>query len=340
MILVTGATGFVGRHLVPALGTRLSDTPIRILSRTMARSDVLPDGVRIFRGDLEDAQGAAAAVRGTEVVIHLAAKVQPDAREVEQMRRVNVEGARNLYRAAIAAGSRLFVHMSSAGIYGPPRSGDPFREDDAPNPSTPYQVTKFEAEDALGQIDPKETALNILRPAGIYGSGSFLELDIYNRVLGQRWSIEPSGGVVVHPTHVRDIVEGIIALIERPASGGTVFNLGGERPILVQDLFALVAETLGVGRRRIVLPRSVAGPLGGMAEGFFSLIGRPKPFLAGMSQGHRFNAAVDDHRFRQCYPTVPIISLTEGLREHIDWARANRLLRLPRRVPEPSGTSS
>jgi nucleoside-diphosphate-sugar epimerase len=167
--------------------------------------------------------------------------------------------------------------------------------------------------------------LNILRPTGIYGAGSF-DLAAYKKVLSQRWAIELGGGVIVHPTHVTDVVEAVIALMERPASSGAIFNIGGERPLLLQDLFGLMAEMLGCSRRRIVLSRSIVGPLGGVAEALCSTIGRPKPLLAAMCQGYRFSSAVDDRRFREQYPAVPLLSLTDGLREHIDWARANCLL--------------
>jgi nucleoside-diphosphate-sugar epimerase len=326
MILVTGAAGFVGRHLVQALMKRFPARLIRVLIRAQPPSGVLPDGVEVFCGQLEDAEILPAVVRGAEVVVHLAAKVQPDSRDVRTMRQVNVEGARNLYSAAVADGCKFFLHVSSAGIYGPPRRPDPFREGDAANPATPYQVTKWEAEKALSQIEPKRTTLNVMRPAGIYGSGSLLELPAYRRVLAQRWSLEFKGDVIVHPTHVGDVVEALVALVERPAPHGTVFNVGGVQPITVGDFHALVAETLEVSRRRIVLPTSMAGPLAAAAATLSSFMGRPKPLLAGMSRGRVFSVAVDDRRFRELYSTVPVVRLTDGLREHIEWARAHRLL--------------
>jgi nucleoside-diphosphate-sugar epimerase len=325
MILVTGATGFVGRRLIPALRQRFPTKPIRILARTLPAPDTFPEGIQVFLGDLEDTEVATAVVRDTEVVIHLAAKVLPHAREIGEMRRANTEAARNLYSAAVAAGAKLFVHMSSAGVYGPPRSAAPFTEDDACNPTTAYQISKFEAEEALRKMEPGQTTLNILRPTGIYGSGSF-DVSAYKKVLGQRWTAELSGGVIVHPTHVTDVVEGITALVEQPASTGTIFNLGGERPLLLQDLFALMAHMLGCHRRRIVLSRSIVGPLSQIAESVCSMIGRPKPLLAAMCQGYCFSTAVDDRRFREQYPGALLLSLTDGLREHIDWARANCLL--------------
>jgi nucleoside-diphosphate-sugar epimerase len=325
MILVTGATGFVGRRLIPALRDRFSTKPIRILARMMPPPGALPESIQVFLGDLKDTRIAGALVREAEVIIHLAANVQTDSRDIREMRRANTDATTNLFKAAIAGGSKLFIHMSSAGVYGPARSIVPFKEDDFCKPGTPYQISKFEAEKALGQIDPKQIILNILRPPIIYGSGSTHWLAA-NKVFARRWSVELKGGIIVHPTHVQDIAEGIIALVERPAAAGAVFNLGGDRPILTQDLFALIAETLGCRQRRIVLSPPIAGPLGGIAEALCSLIGRPKPLLAAMCQGHCLSAAVDDSRFRERYPAVPRLSLTEGLREHVEWARANGLL--------------
>jgi nucleoside-diphosphate-sugar epimerase len=326
MILITGATGFVGRHLIRALKTHLPEKPIRILARTKTQQEVLREDFQVFLGDIQDAETIAAIVRDVELVIHLAAKIQPSPGDTETIRQVNVEGTRRLYSGAVAAGCKFFLHVSSAGVYGPARSGSPFREDDACNPVTPYQITKYQAERALGEIEPKHTTLNILRPTGIYGSGSLLELDAYKQVLVRRWSLETSGGVIVHPVHVHDVVGAILALVKQPAPAGTVVNLGGECPILVQDLFAVVAKTMGVDRRRIVLPPAIAGPLGSAAGRALSLIGRPKPMLAGMSRGHTFSVAVDDSRFRQRFPTASVTPLVDGIREHIDWARSLHLI--------------
>jgi nucleoside-diphosphate-sugar epimerase len=312
--------------MVRALKRRFPTESLRALTRTESSPEFLPEGVEIFLGALEQSELPAAVVEGAHLVIHLAARAQPDSREITEMRRVNVEGTRKLYSAAIAAGCKIFLHISSAGIYGPARTPDLRREQDVCGPVTPYQITKWEAEQALNQIDPLHTVLNIIRPAGIYGPGSYLEIPTYRKILVQDWSVEPAGDVIVHPTHVRDVVEAVMALIEHAAPHGTVFNIGGERALRVNDLHALVAEILGVRRKRITLPTSIAGPVGGVAGALFAFMGRPKPLLAPMCRGHLLNAAVDDSRFRQLYPTVPVVRLLDGLREHIDWARSQRLL--------------
>jgi nucleoside-diphosphate-sugar epimerase len=280
----------------------------------------------VIGGLIEDPAAVSPAVQGAEVVIHLAAKVQPASRELDELYRVNVSGTSNVYAAAVESGCRLFVYMSSAGIYGPPRGPEPFKESDDARPTTAYQRTKWQAEEAVRRSDPKGTTLNIFRPSGIYGAGSRLEIPRYRKIMRRRWSIELAGGVIVHPTHVGDVVEAILAVLDQPAPHGTTFNIGGERPILLQDFEALVAEALGVPRRRVVLPAGLSGPAAGVAASVLSWTGRPNSLLRGMSRGRLFSSAVDDRPFRQRYPGVPVRPLSSGLREHIDWARTQRLL--------------
>jgi len=265
-------------------------------------------------------------VSGVQAVVHLAAFVQPSSREFDRMWRVNVDGTRALYAATAGAGCVHFVHFSSAGIYGHPRQARAFHENDAPHPTSPYQRTKWEAELALREADPKNVVLNILRPAGIYGAGSYLELPTYRRIMAQRWSLEPPGAIIVHPTHIQDVVQALLAILETPAPHGMVLNFGGERSIRYPDFEALVAKTLGVPRRRITLPARIAGPITSIADPLLGFLGRPDPRRSSISRGNVFSSAVDDGKFRQHYPTVPRIKLEDGLRDHIDWAFANRLL--------------
>lgn len=326
MILVTGASGFIGHHLVTALKKRFPATPLRAFDAKPA-SPALPADVQTAYGLVEESTFLPDVVHGAEVVIHLAAIMQPASQDYEAMRRVNVEGTRNIYSAAVDSGCKLFLHQSSAGVYGAPCRRDPFHEDDIPNPVTPYQRTKWEAEEALREIDARDTTLNILRPAGIYAPGNDLEIALYKKVRHQRWVVELSGGILRQPTHVEDVVQAILAIVEHPAPHGTALNIGGEQAIRLEDLRALVAMMLGVPRRRLVLPVWLASPLAALAEPVLAYRrGRPNPLLRGISRGHLFSSAVDDGRFRQRYPHVPVVELQNGLREYIEWAVADGLL--------------
>lgn len=325
MIVVTGGSGFLGRHLVETLAGRAPDRTIRIVDLDPGDGS-WPPGVELERGSVLDPEVVRAAVDGADAVVHLAAVVDPEAEDEERLHRVNVDGARNVFTASVAAGCDVIVHMSSSGVYGPPSREGPFRETDAANPKSPYQRSKWRAEEALREAKSRSTTLNILRPAGVFGPGSRLELPRYRDIHRQRFAFEPSGGVRVHPTYVTDVARAVVALLERPAPDGTVFNFGGPEPLLLQDLEAVIADELGVRRRRLVVPTWVAAPAARVVEPLLARLGRPRPHLRHMCSGGVVSAAVDDSRFRDRYTAVPATDLRTGLREHIRWARGEGLL--------------
>ncbi len=325
MILITGAAGFVGTHLVQRLASKDSGQGVRLLD-VRPWCGPIPAGMEVVNGTLEADADVRAAVEGVDIVVHLAAFVQPTSTDLDRMLAANSDGTRRLFSAAVAAGSRHFVHISSAGVYGPARGLAPLKESDDARPSTPYQRSKWEAEEVLRRTPAGATTLNIVRPAGIYGAGSQLELPRYKRLLRRRWSLGLEGGMVFSPLHVSDLVTAILALVTRPAKHGMVFNLGGERAIAIEELDVLVAAALGVTHRRFVIPSSIAGPLAFLLAPILSWLGRPNPLLRAYARGENFSSVVDDTLFRRHYPEVPRKAIGDGIREHVAWARAERLL--------------
>lgn len=327
MIVITGSSGFVGSRLLKELDMYWPQTPLRAFDLRPPKKK-LPERVNIFYGGVENSDDIKEVLNGAEVVVHLAGKVDPHSKDFNELKRINTEGTRMVFREAAAAGCKLFILVISAGIYGQPCKAEPFREDDTPQPVTPYQRSKWLAELAVQEEDAKGMILNIIRPAGLYGAGSLLEeTAMYRKVLHQRYAINLRGGVVVHPTHAMDLIKGLIALIESPAAHQTVFNLGGQGPFLLQNLQSIIAEVLEVSRQTVEIPPWLATPLALSASAFFKVIGRKKPHLTAMARGEIFSAAVDDQRFRQAYPNVPIMDIRDGLREHINWLRESDTLK-------------
>lgn len=325
MILITGAAGFVGRHLVQALVPQQLGQGLRLLD-VRPHDGPIPIGAEVVKATIESESDVRAAMRGVNVVIHLAAFVQPSSPDLDRMIRVNEGGTRTLFSAAVAAGCRHFVHISSAGIYGPPRGIDPLRESDGARPSSPYQLTKWAAEEALRGIPAGATTLNIVRPTGIYGAGSQLELPRYRRLLRRRWSLGLQGEMIVNPVHVSDFIAAIVAIVQAPAKHGSVFNIGGERPIMIGELDALIATALGVTHRRIILPAGIAGPLARIVQPLSAWLGRPNPLFRVYARGDNMSVVVDDLLFRSCYPEVGRLAIVDGIRGHVAWARAEGLI--------------
>ena len=108
-----------------------------------------------------------------------------------------------------------------------------------------------------------------------------------------------------HPTYVDSVVDAIIAIVEEPPPAGTIFSIGGERPILLRALRALIAEVL-----------------------LFALMGWPMPLLAEASRGVCVSSAVDDRPFRKRYPAVPITLLIDERSDgvHLGYDKVESLL--------------
>ncbi len=164
--LVTGATGFVGRHLAPRL---LHEGPVTTLQRPDGPHPV-PTGCSASEGDItkpRDLDG----LPSVDIVVHLAGEASPQrtAQDPILAHRVNVDGTRNVAAWAARQGARL-VFLSTGHVYGPPR-GRPFRETDPLHPASPYARTKADAEAALQPLVQQGLSCTTLRCFNMYGPG-------------------------------------------------------------------------------------------------------------------------------------------------------------------------
>jgi nucleoside-diphosphate-sugar epimerase len=115
----------LGAHFIRALNDRVPAERIRAFDMHPPQG-ALPQGVEFMAGSVGDPAALAHAAVGARATVHLAAKVQPESRDDDDMYRVNVVGTQNVCLASIDSGCRLFLHVSSAGVYGPPRRAEPF----------------------------------------------------------------------------------------------------------------------------------------------------------------------------------------------------------------------
>jgi len=244
-VLVTGATGFIGHHLVGELVGRGHD--VSILARSEERARPLASlGVRCVLGDLGSASRLEAACREVDVVFHLAGLVR--AASSRRLFEVNAEGTRLL--SEICAGRPVpprLVFVSSLAAAGP--AGDrPVRESDPPRPVSDYGRSKLEGERAVRETEG--LPWSIVRPPGVYGPG---ERDI---LVFFRWiarGILPSftgPPRLFSLVRADDLARGIADAGERDVAIGKTYFLADPDPYPWPRIVEAIAA--GLGRRRLL----------------------------------------------------------------------------------------
>ncbi len=248
-VLITGASGFVGRHLV----RRLLAEGAQISATFWEDSPSLP-GVELFEADILDGQALARVVEGTrpEAVIHLAglAHVGESWTRMEDYFRVNVLGTENVLRAA--RGTRVLV-ASSAEVYGAvPESEQPIAEDRPVTPGSPYALTKAAAERlALAFADGRAV---IVRSFNLVGAGQALRFALPSFASQLAAIREGRAEPVIHVgnlsarrdfVHVKAAAEAF-ALLAHRGEGGTVYNLASGRALSIAEALDRLIRVSGV----------------------------------------------------------------------------------------------
>jgi nucleoside-diphosphate-sugar epimerase len=241
-VLVTGATGFVGRVLCPMLENG---------GWTVIRAVRTPREGGIAVGDIGPDTDWRAALDGVAAVVHLAARVHVmrDATNdpLAHFRAVNSAGTANLARQAAQAGARRLVYLSSIKVNGESTDASPFRPDDPPHPQDPYALSKWEAEQALCRIGA-DTGLEVvvLRPPLVYGPGvkaNFLRL---LGLVGRGLPL-PLGAVNNRRSllYLDNLIDAIEVCLTHPAAAGKTYLLSDGTALSTTDLLRHLAAALG-----------------------------------------------------------------------------------------------
>ena len=308
-VLVTGAEGFIGSHLVDELLDRGAEVRAFVHYNPFGRWGWLQDrisDVEFLQGDVRDGERVATAATGVEVVFHLAALIGiPYSYEApESYVQTNVAGTYNVLNAARRAGVERMVQTSTSEVYGTARQV-PIDESHPLQPQSPYSASKIGGDMlALSFHHSFGLPLAVVRPFNTYGPRQSMRAVIPS-VLQQLYSGSEEIKVgATSPTRdfnfVTDTVAGFLAVAECDRALGEVVNVGSGREIAIGELIELLISTSGRDAR-MVTDETRLRPAGSEVE----------------------RLLCDNTRAREWAGWAPEVSLEEGLRRTAEWVQAN-----------------
>ena len=320
-VFITGASGFIGTHLV----ARLAQTDHRIRCLVRASSDVsaLEElGVDLVRGDVTDRASVIAGMEGCDWVANLANVYSFWEPRKAVYREVNIDGTRNVMEAALATGVTKIAHVSSVVIYGKPRQL-PFTEETPAGPEqfSEYARTKFDADQIVWKLhEEQKLPVLMLYPGGVVGpgdtkaSGQYV-IDLINRNL----PTSVFDNAVISWVHVRDCAEAIVAALERDGNVGERYLVVGER-LTIRAFNETVSELSGVRPPRIKMPDFLVMPNAMLLTALANITGQtPKWGMASDQQRTLREGIEADGGKTQRELGISYTPIRTALAEAIDW---------------------
>ena len=308
-VVVSGATGFIGSHLLPAL-LREGHSVKALIEPGV--SDAHLRGVEPFTADIVSGDGLSTGFSGAEAIVHLAARnhvLKETSRDpLAAYRRVNVEGTRNVVQAASLACARLFVHLSSVKAMG--EESESLLDEESPCvPKTPYGVSKLESEDAV-RVATEKCGMSavLLRLPMVYGPGN---KGNFPRMI--RWAERGLPFPLVQPDNLRSMVyvgnvtAAVIAVLESLRTGKAkreTYIVKDESDYSTRMIYSSICRELWKVPRFLPLPPALGRFAGAISEDFRKV-----------TSSFRVSSA----KIREEIGFVPPVSAEEGIARTVEW---------------------
>ena len=309
-VLVTGASGFIGRILCKQILRH--DHEVRCAVRNSSISEGLPGHV-VVMDEIGSNTNWEKIFEGVFAIVHLAARVhvtQDSARDpLEEYRKVNSFNTERLAYMAAASSVKRFIYISSIGVNGKSTNNTSFTENDLPNPFDSYTLSKWEAEKALKKVEI-ETGLEVvvIRPPLVYGPGNpgnFIRLlQWVNSGLPLPLASVANLRSFVY---VENLVDAIISCLDHPVAANQTYLVSDGKDISTSEIIQLLANLLDKPARLLTIPTIIlrlAGKLVGKSTDVDRLLD---------------SLVIDSSKIRRELGWVPPYSMGQGLKETVDW---------------------
>jgi nucleoside-diphosphate-sugar epimerase len=322
-ILVTGASGFTGSHLANALVQRGHE--VYGFVRPTSNVSALSPGVHLVRGDLANKSDVDEAIRGTDMVYHIAACYREPGVPDQMYFDVNVTGTRHVAEACLKFGIKRMVHCSTIGVHGhvdhpPANEGSPFK------PGDDYQRTKLEAEQLVRHLMQAGLPATIFRPTGIYGPGDKRFLKLFRAIKKGIFIMFGDGNTLYHFIFIDDLIRGIIICGEDPKALGKTYIIAGEKAATLNEITAIIAHIIGVKKPKWRLPFWLLWQASVICESVCKPFRVNPPLFRRRADFFRKSRSFDASQIRLDLQFQPNITLEEGLQKTADWYKANNFL--------------
>jgi len=328
--LVTGATGFIGSHVVERLLEQGHE--VRALARKTSKLNHLKttDAEIVFH-NVEDYDSLVSAVDGVDVVFHLAARVMPGWGKWEDFERDTVRGTENMLRASAEGGVSRFVYVSSSTVMGEASYGETPADESTPTGlatfryDTFYDHAKLKAEQiALDYHKQGKLPVTVVRPSMVYGPR--------DRLLSDKTYRQFTPPIVVWPgkanprtaiVHVTDVADCIILAGTNEKAVGEIYNIAPPEVIWFRDYGNAMIRALGGRKIQITIPYLVGYLWCASMEGWARLKRQKElPYLT--RSGARFlnqGMHIDGSKAMKELGWEPKVSIEEGTRLYVQWRR-------------------
>lgn len=323
-ILITGATGFIGRNLVTCLLTEGHHVRALVRDRERARKLLGNENIEYVEGDITDKKSLEHICDGIDIVYHLAAMMGhdlPSQESFEKFRRINAEGTRTVAESCIGTGIDKFIYVSSTAAMGLLRNGH-VNEQTPCQPYTPYQVSKYEGELVVKELtDTSGLPGVILRPSMVYGVGFKGDFVTIARVVKTGVFPKIGFGKNLSPAlYIDDVVD----CMSRAKSTGTVgqtYIISSHESYELKRVVRIIASALDVNVRMIFVPTFLAVTGAWVLERVFLLLGKKPVVTARNIVSAATDRVFDVTKAQRELGFEQRVSIEQGLAKAVDYFR-------------------
>lgn len=323
-VLITGAGGFIGSHLVDSQLEHGHHVRAVDLHLDLLRHQAAHPRLEAICGDITEKDIVQKLVEGMDIVYHLASAHLDVSLSDEHYHRVNVGATVLLLEAAEPAGVKRFVHCSSVGVIGDVKH-PPADETTECHPVNIYERTKLEGERAALDFARRTGfAVVVIRPAWVYGPRCPRTAKLFRTISTGRFPIFGRGQNMRHPVYISDAILGLELCAETLNIDGEVFIIAGDIPVQSRELVNVIGHQLNVRTQKIYLPIFLGQAAGLALELTYKLIGRQPPFSRRSMDFFLKHNAYTIAKAQSRLNYRPQVDLPSGVQKTVDSMNSSR----------------